>query len=155
MSTRPWSRREAVLALSTGTLGLALPGLWACGRSTEAKPPSIAFDQDECDWCRMTIDDPRLAATFVPTSGRALRFGEPGCLLAWLAQRRAVEGAAFVAAQEDGGWLAAGSARFGRGVVRTPMRFDIAAWRGSPEAAGEWLTWARLVEEGAPRANRG
>jgi hypothetical protein len=103
----------------------------------------------------MTIDDPRLAAAFVPRSGRALRFGEPGCLLAWLAQRRAVEGAAFVAAQEDGGWLTAGSARFGRGVVRTPMQFDIAAWRGSPDPAGESLTWTTLLEEGAPRANRG
>jgi hypothetical protein len=155
MSGCQWSRRKAVLALSAGTLGLALPGLWGCGRTAEAKPPTIAFDQDECDWCRMTIDDPRLAAAFVPPSGRPLRFGEPGWLLAWLAQRREVEGTAFVAAQEDGGWLAAGSAAFGRGLVRTPMRFDIAAWRRSPDPAGEPLTWAKLWEEGAPRANRG
>ena len=155
MSVRSWSRREALLALSAGTLGFALPGLWACGRSADPRPPTIAFDQDECDWCRMTIDDPRLAAALVPASGRALRFGEPGCLLAWLAERREATGAAFVTAQEDGGWLEAGSATFGRGQVRTPMRFDIAAWRGSPGTAGETLSWARLLEDGAPRANRG
>jgi len=155
MSARRWSRREALLALSAGALGLALPGLGACSRGADPKPPAIAFDQDECDWCRMTIDAPRLAAAFVPASGRALRFGEPGCLLAWLAERREATGTAFVTALEDGGWLEAGSATFGRGLVRTPMRFDIAAWRGAPETAGETLTWARLLEEGAPRANRG
>lgn len=154
MSARPWSRRDAVLALSGSTLGLLLPQLWACGPSSEAKPPTIAFDRDECDWCRMTIDDPRLAAAFVPVSGRPLRFGEPGCLLAWLAERGDVAGAAFVAAQEDGGWVAADSARFARGQVRTPMRFDIAAWRGSPDPAGGSVAWATLLEEGAPRANR-
>ena len=154
MSRRPWSRREAVVAMSAGTLGLALPGLWACGERADAKPPTIAFDQDQCDWCRMTIDDPRLAAAFVPASGRALRFGEPGCLLAWIADRRKVQGTAFVTAREDGTWLNAASARFDRGLVRTPMRFDIAASLGSPEPADRPLTWAMLLEEGAPRANR-
>ena len=155
MSPAGWTRREVMLALSASVLGAALPPLGGCGRSREAAPPAIAFDEDVCDWCHMTIDDPRLVAAFVPSSGRALRFGEPGCLLAWLDARRGVAGSPYVAAQEDGGWLPAESAAFARGPVRTPMRFDIAAWRGEPGPGAERLTWARLLEEGAPGARRG
>ena len=151
------SRREAVRSLVTLAAGATLSGwLAGCGRvDGDPIPPEIALDRDACDWCRMTIDDVRLAAAFLPASGRALRFGEPGCLLAWLAEHPGVEGAAFVTAREDAGWIAAESARFARGVVRTPMRFDLAAWRGRPEVATvEIVTWTRLRSEGAPHARR-
>lgn len=155
MSRGGWTRREALRALSACALAVALPGLGACGREGEPAPPAIALDQDVCDWCHMTIDDPRLVAAFVPASGRALRFGEPGCLLSWLAERGNPEGSAFVVAREDGGWLAADSATFARGLVRTPMAFDLAAWRGRPDSAGEGLTWSSLLRQGAPGARRG
>jgi len=144
--------------LAAFAVSAALPGwITACARgAARPVPPEIAIDEDTCDWCRMTIDDPRLAAAFVPASGRALRFGEPGCLLAWFAEHPGTEGAAFVAAQEDARWLAAPSASFARGLVRTPMRFDLAAWRGAPpRAAAESLTWAGLTKEGTPYARQG
>jgi hypothetical protein len=153
VSVRCCTRREALLTFSASVLALALPGLAGCGGREAPEPPEVAIDQDVCDWCRMAIDDRRLAAAFVPASGRPLRFGEPGCLLAWLAEHRGTNGAPFVAAWEDGGWLPATTAAFGRGV-RTPMRFDIAAWRGEPGPDLERLTWSRLLEEGAPRARR-
>lgn len=151
-----WTRREAVRTLSACAFVIVLPGLAACGRSRKgsATPPTVVFHEDVCEWCRMTVDDPRLVAAFVPVSGPALRFGEPGCLIAWLAEHRNPEGVAFVAAREDGGWLTAATATFARGAVRTPMRFDLAAWRDSPAVGGERLTWARLLEQGAPRAQR-
>ena len=152
MSGRCWTRREALAALSAAALGLALP---ACDRRAGVTPPEIAFGEDVCDWCRMTIDDPRLAAAFVPASGRSLRFGEAGCLLSWLAENPGAAGSPFVAAREDGGWLLASAATYTRGTVRTPMSFDIAAWRGEPGVGEERLTWKRLREEGAPRASRG
>lgn len=147
-----WTRRQAVVALSASALALVLPALGACGGSKEAVPPEVAFDRDQCDWCRMTIDDPRLVAAFVPASGRALRFGEPGCLLSWLAKHRGTEGTPFVVAREDGRWLQAPAAKYLRGTVRTPMGFDLAAWRGEPPAGGQPVSWSRLLEEGAPRA---
>ena len=149
-----WSRREALLALSASAVGLVLPGLAACGGPSAPVPPAIAFDEDVCDWCRMTIDDPRLVAAFVPVSGKALRFGEPGCLLAWLADHGTQDGTPFVAAREDGGWLPAAVARYARGAVRTPMGFDLAAWRGDPPGHPP-VSWATLLEEGAPHAIRG
>ena len=151
-----WTRREVMRTFSASALGAALPAWVAsCGPGAKgAAPPEIAIGQDVCDWCRMTIDDPRLVAAFVPAKGRSPRFGEPGCLLAWLAERPGAEGAAFVAAREDAGWLAGPSARFGRGLIHTPMRFDLAAWRGDP-AAPEQPTWAQLLKEGKPHARRG
>ena len=154
MTARHCTRREALLSLVACALPFAFPAIGACSRPREAVPPEIALDQDMCDWCRMTIDDPRLAAAFVPTTGGSLRFGEPGCLLSWMAEQREVPGTPFVVAREDGGWLLAPSARYARGAVRTPMAFDLAAWRGEP-AGGELVSWDRLVEEGAPRASRG
>lgn len=153
MSTGRCTRRGALAALAASSVALSIPWLVACGRSAEPVPPPIAFDEDVCDWCRMTIDDPRLAAAFVPGSGRPLRFGEPGCLLSWLAAEEATAGVAFVAVREDGGWLRADSARYGRGLVRTPMGFDLAAWRAAPDSAEGITTWARLLAEGAPRAH--
>ena len=153
MTVRRWTRRQAVLTLSASALGFALPAwISGCGGPKEAVPPAIAYDRDECDWCRMTIDDPRLVAAFVPASGRALRIGEPGCLLSWLADHRGTAGTPFVVAREDGGWLPAPAANFARGVVRTPMGFDLAAWRGMPAAGAEAVSWSRLLQEGAPRA---
>ena len=148
------SRREALLALAAASAALVVPGLAGCNPGGNPTPPTISFDQDECDWCRMTIDDPRLAAAFVPVSGRALRFGEPGCLLSWLAEQRSAGGTPFVAAREDGAWLSADSAKYARGLVRTPMGFDLAAWRTAPEATEAITTWSTLLEEGAPRARR-
>jgi copper chaperone NosL len=152
MTAPGWTRRETVLMLSTSVVGLVLAALGACGGPKPATPPPIAYGEDLCDWCRMTVDDPRLAAAFVPVSGRALRFGEAGCLLSWLVEHRAVEGTPFVATRESGAWLPAPMARYARGVVRTPMGFNLAAWRGEPDADAESLSWARLLEEGAPRA---
>jgi hypothetical protein len=119
-------------------------------------PPEIAIDQETCEWCRMTIDDPRLVAAFVPTSGPALAFGEPGCLLAWIAEHPEAADAPFVAAREDGGWLAAPAAVFALGVIRTPMRFDLAAWRERSTLSGaDERTWEQLLKEGKPHARRG
>lgn len=140
-----------------GASGLAATPGWlaACEASAgKARPPEIAIGQDVCDWCSMTIDDGRMTAAFVPAKGRSLRFGEPGCLLAWLAGRPDTGGESFVAAHEDAGWLGAPAASFVRGQVRTPMRFDLTAWRERPTGAGAPLTWAQLVREGTPHARR-
>ncbi len=149
MTAPRWTRREAVRLLSV--LGV----LWGCSGPRDASPPAIAFDEDVCDWCRMTIDDTRLVAAFVPAPGRVLRLGEPGCLLSWLVRHPDAVGASLVAAQEDGGWLRAPDARYARGLVRTPMGFDLAALRVQPGGDEDLMLWTRLLAEGAPRATRG
>ena len=143
------TRREAVAALAAGAL------LLACGRAPrEARPVPIAMGRDECAWCRMTIDDARLAAEYVPRDGAASLFGEVGCLLSWRAANPAAAGVAFVAAAESGAWLDARRAAYVVGVTRTPMLFNITAHGAAPAGvpAGGVMTWEFLLEQGAPRA---
>ncbi len=145
----PMSRRRAL-----GALG-ALIVLAACGRDPAVPAPvAIAFGHDECEYCRMTIDDPHLAAEFVESSGRVHRFGEPGCLVAWLRGRAAPGGTAFVTDAERGGWLSASGAVYLRGRVRTPMAYQVAAYRVAPAHAGSAarLDWATLLAQGVTGA---
>lgn len=138
------TRREMVRLLGLGALALA------CRSAPEAPAPeAIALGRDECAWCRMLIDEPRLPAEFVRAGGWAEKFGEAGCLLAWLAENREARGTAFVTV-EDGSWMVADDARFLVGEVRTPMAFDITAHRTPPPGAAA-VPWSDLLREGAPR----
>jgi hypothetical protein len=137
--------RRAMLAF-VGASALAC----ACGGADRTPSPvSIEIGRDECDYCRMIIDDAALAAQHVGTDAGAHRFGEVGCLLAWLAGRdRAAGGAPFVAL--DGTWVPAESARYAR--RRTPMRFDVVTAPGSAPA-DQTFEWSRLRREGVPRVH--
>jgi copper chaperone NosL len=138
------TRRDVVRLLGLGTLALACRSV-----PDPPAPEEIALGRDECAWCRMLIDDARLPAEFARAGGRVEKFGEPGCLLAWLAENRDTPGVPFVTV-EDGGWVPAGDARFLVGHTRTPMSFDITAHRTLPAGATA-VPWAELLREGAPR----
>lgn len=136
-------RREALRVLGVGALALA------CRRAPELPAPeAVALGRDECAWCRMIIDDARLPAEFARAGGRVEKFGEPGCLLAWLAEHPGAAGAAFVTV-ESGAWIPAGDAHYAVGASRTPMRFDVTAHRAAP-SGGSPATWTALVRKGAP-----
>ncbi|HET8623457.1 MAG TPA: hypothetical protein VFM14_07830, partial [Gemmatimonadales bacterium] len=117
------TRRELL-----GTL-LATALLAACRPRAHAPAPvEIEFGRDECSYCRMTIDDPRLAAEFIEVGGQARKFGEPGCLVNWMRKAPSVKGTAFVTDAGRGGWLPAAAAFYVAGRVRTPMSYDVAAY---------------------------
>lgn len=151
--TRHMSRRDMLAA--TGALVL----LVACGGGDRAPagPRPIALGVDECAWCRMLIDEERLAAQFVGTDGRASSFGEVGCLVAWMAAQPGTAGMPFVRTVDAGDWRPAATARYATGAERTPMRFDVTAY-ASPPPAGEGVlaeTWDELRRKGAPHARQG
>jgi hypothetical protein len=142
------TRREALLALAAAAATLA------CGHQPGDQPVAIAYGRDECAWCRMPVDDPALAAEWIDPSASPLTFGEPGCLLSWLAAHRGARGSAWVRTRDGDQWLRAGDAVFAHGIVTTPMAFNLAAYRSAPAAAGEnqVRTWTQLLEKGAPDA---
>ena len=147
------SRREMIAA--KGALAL----LVAC-RGTETRtsgPLPIAVGIDECAWCRMLIDEERLAAQVVSPEGRASSFGEVGCLLAWLASTADTNGTPFVKALDTGAWLPAERARYALGQVRTPMQFDLTAHERPPTTGSGIVTesWGDLRRKGAPHARQG
>ena len=150
--TRDVTRREMIAA--TG----ALVVLVACGRGERRAvgPQPIAIGLDECAWCRMLIDEERLAAQFVAADGRASSFGEAGCLLAWLAANPGAAGRAYVRTLDGGNWRPAGEAHYATGAMRTPMRFDVTAY-AAPVTRGKGRateTWDELRRKGAPRARK-
>ncbi len=151
--TRCLSRREMLAA--TGALAL----LVACGggEPAPAGPKPIAIGIDECAWCRMLIDEERLAAQFVSADGRASSFGEVGCLVAWMTAHSDATGMPFVRTADAGDWRPAAAARYATGAERTPMQFDVTAYAASPPAADGVLveTWDQLRRKGAPHARQG
>ena len=139
------SRRKAVGLIAAGVV------LAACRRAPELPAPeAVTRGHDECAWCRMPIDDVRHAAEFARLDGTVEKFGEPGCLLAWLAAQPGARGVSFVTV-ETGDWVPAADARFLVGAARTPMAFDITAHRSVAATAGPAAAWTELLAKGAPR----
>ena len=150
--TRALSRREMIAA--AGALALL-----ACRQETRhaAGPRPIAIGIDECAWCRMVIDEDRLAAQFVSAEGRASSFGEAGCLVAWIVTNPSASGTPFVRTLDAGDWRRAASARYATGVVKTPMRFDLTA-HAAPLPSGDQRateSWDEILGRGAPHARQG
>lgn len=63
---------------SLGVAGLLLLALIAACQRTA--PVQIHYGSDACDFCRMTIIDPRFAAQLITRTGKAYKFDDPGCL---------------------------------------------------------------------------
>jgi copper chaperone NosL len=138
------TRRDLLGAMTAAALAVAC-------RNPAAGPVEIVFGRDQCAYCRMPIDDPHLAAEFIPNSGPVHKFGEPGCLVNWMRKSRPSEGSAFVTDGAAGGWVPAATAAYVVGRVRTPMSYDVAAYRSPPAdaPADQMRTWAALLAEGA------
>ena len=150
---RRLSRRELLAA--TGAVLL----LTACGgrEPRGGGPKPVAIGMEECAWCRMRIDEERLAAQFVAADGRASSFGEVGCLLAWIAANPGAAGTPFVHTVDAGEWRPASEAQYAAGAERTPMRFDLTA-HATPPPSGEGIiveSWNELRRKGAPHARQG
>lgn len=139
------TRREAIVTLS------ALAWTVACGRRHDDQPVAITYGRDECAWCRMTVDDPKLAAEWVSPDTAAMVFGEPGCLLAWLSAHAGTSGSAWVRAHDQDAWLRASNAVFVSDLIKTPMSFHLAAFAAAPPGSAT-ESWANLLRKGMPDA---
>jgi copper chaperone NosL len=126
--------------------------LAACASAT---PRPIAYEQDVCGFCRMTVGDPRFGAELVTTKGRVHTFDSVECLASYYLANRANARSLWVTdAGRPGTLVPVEQARF--------HRAEPAAEGGSPmglglrAAADGTLRWAdvlALVErEGLPAA---
>jgi copper chaperone NosL len=77
------SRRGAARGLLAGVCVVVLPSLFVACATRGTRP--IAVGADSCAHCRMSIDDPRLAAEAVAPSGKVLTFDSVECLIDYLA----------------------------------------------------------------------
>jgi copper chaperone NosL len=142
------SLRLTGLALGVALLGCPPPA-----------PRPIAYGDEPCRHCHMTITDPRFAAELVTSTGKVYVFDDVGCLTAF------VHEGTVPASQVHGLWvydylqpdslLDARQALYLRvDTLATPMASHLAALRAGPAAdslrarlGGTLLTWDRLPAE--------
>ena len=148
--------RSLCLSLTAVLIGAA----GGCaGEGLAGAPRDIVADVDACEFCHMVVDDATRAAQWVPDSGAAVVFDEPGCLVAWLQRHPEGAGTAWMADAGTGQWIPAEAATYLVGSVRTGMGFDVVAY-ASPAAAetrldegGELIDWPELTRRGVSDAH--
>lgn len=125
--------------------GLAFLLVVACGgelRFDPDQPPTIAYGEEVCHRCGMSIDAPDFAAALRRPDGAELHFDDVGELMLALAEGELeLDGAlAWVFAVDTGSWVKADAARFVREPeVISPMGFGIRAYASeAPAGAVPW-----------------
>ncbi|AHG92566.1 NosL family protein (plasmid) [Gemmatirosa kalamazoonensis] len=117
-------------------------------------PRAIAYDEESCGFCRMTISDRRFGAEVITATGRIHTFDSVECLAAFvLAQDSAAVRGVWVSDwNHPGTFLAADSAEFRRlqGAAGSPMgKGFVATQRGvvpaGARAAGATMRWSDVL----------
>jgi copper chaperone NosL len=146
-----------VLVRERRRLALAAAALAAACGSPGPRP--IAWGEEVCRHCHMTIADPRFAAELVTRRGRVYVFDDVGCLVAFAAGESVAPDAVHSLWVHD--FLRPDSLLDARTAVylrvdslRTPMNSHVAALapgaeadRGQARLGGARLGWGELVRE--------
>jgi copper chaperone NosL len=126
------------LALFTMPLLLMalLLGTAACSAGATAdQPPAIRYGEDACDHCRMIINEPRFAASYVTESHETRRFDDIGNMLAHYAQFKEKVAAFWVHDYESEEWLRAEEAHYViSSQIQTPMGHGVVAFADATQA---------------------
>ncbi len=89
-------------------------------------PVDIAWDHEACAHCHMLIGDPAFAAQIQTRDGHVFDFDDPGCLIAFEAERRPDEHAAYFHELRGTRWLPRDRVAF-VAVDHSPMGYDLGA----------------------------
>jgi copper chaperone NosL len=131
---------------------LLLAALGACGRSEGPHP--IAWDREACTHCHMLIGDPAFAAQLETADGETPAFDDPGCLLAYLAERRPRVSAMFFHHLREDRWIPGDRVAFVQ-VARSPMGYGLGAVdAGTPGSFSLERAEALVVARDAAREGR-
>jgi copper chaperone NosL len=140
LSSRPFTHltfRSRYLRSGAGLLFLLLLlATAACSSAATAdQPPEIRYGEDACDHCRMIINEPRFAASYVTDSQETRRFDDIGNMMAHYAQYKENVSAFWVHDYESEEWLRAEDAHY---VVSsdlyTPMGHGVVAFDDAARA---------------------
>lgn len=126
----------------------------ACARG----PTPIQYGQDNCDFCRMTISDPRFGAELVTARGKVYTFDSVECLASYyVAQDSAARAGASVWVtdfQHPNTFIPAENAHyvFGAARIHSPMGRGLLALApdanvegAAREFQGERMSWTQLL----------
>jgi copper chaperone NosL len=142
-----------------GSWGIAVSAVMLSTGCVSPAPRPIAYGQEPCAHCHMTITDPRYAAELVTGTGKTYEFDDVGCLAAWYI------GGTVDSSRVHSLWvndfvrpehlLKAETAVYLRSdSLRTPMASGLAALEAGREAdsvraalGGPLLSWSQVVDE--------
>ena len=134
-------------ASSTFRLAAFLPLAVLLGCSRPGPRP-IAYGQEHCGYCRMTVDDRRYAAEAITSTGKVHTFDSIECLAAYVGGGGAARGAWVSDVTRPGTLVSVDSARFWRlGAGGSPMgKGLVATVAGTPPTAGAQgpMDWAAV-----------
>ncbi|MHB1311629.1 MAG: nitrous oxide reductase accessory protein NosL [Gemmatimonadaceae bacterium] len=141
-------------------LALALLALAAGCRAHGPEP--ITLNEDQCDYCRMTISDARFGGEAVLATGRVKKFDSVECLLGWArVTPDASRGALYVIdLQHPGSFVKAEGAGFLKDAfLKSPMGGAVVSFADTAIAeqqravlGGRVMTWAQMLADTAPVA---
>lgn len=89
-------------------------------------PQPVAWDREPCAHCHMHVGDPRFAAQLHTASGEVLTFDDPGCLLAFQAERRPEVHAVWFRHVREDRWIPGDRVAFVK-VPESPMGHGLGA----------------------------
>ena len=121
--------------------------------SCSTAPEPISLGKDNCDFCKMTISDPRFGAEIVTNKGKIYKFDDQHCILAFLKEDKLEEhdiaGVYFTDFNRPHELIHVESAHFLQSpALKSPMNGNIAAFRhpdslanALPSFYGNAITW--------------
>ena len=131
-------------------LAITLAVSLSCARG----PRALVVGEDSCDYCRMTITDPRYGGQVVTSRGRVLTFDAVECLASYVAETPSSEiRSVHVSDYRTRAMVSAEEAAFVRGALNSPMGQGLAAFAAPDsslpglraEFGGEVLRWKDVL----------
>lgn len=115
----------------------------------QSKPEPINFGEDHCDFCKMSIVDPKYGAELVTDKGRLYKFDAVECMVPFMEENENMifEHKLAIAYDQAGKLLPVGQLVFAHSkVYKSPMGANIAAFadESKVDASAEILNWERL-----------
>jgi len=116
--------------MKRGFLLLSLLFACASGPAPPAPPAPLDTANETCQWCRMTVSEPRLAAQIVAPLEEPRFFDDIGCMRDYLASAKSLseDAMAYVADHRTSAWVSATQAVYTKvPTLETPMKSHLVA----------------------------
>jgi len=154
-----WKRQGRRDVISSRTvMAILLPGILFITSCTGGGPQPIRYGQDNCDFCKMGIADKRFGAEILTNKGKAYKFDDFHCLLAFLDSKvlatKEIADVYLIDFSVDRQWVRADEAHLLKSEsLHSPMNGNIAAFKNTDsmnkyaiELRGTPVTWKELYK---------
>lgn len=121
----------------------------------QSGPEPIAYGEDNCDNCMMTISDPKYGAELISDKGKVFKFDSIECLADYSTKvdAKIIKSMWVTDFSSKGSFLSANDALFLRSDnLRSPMGLNLSAHKNQEkvnsvksEFGGEMISWNELV----------